>query len=330
MTYRSMQRCHVGVVGGGAWGSALAAVAARAGHSVLLWARQTALVETMNAYHRNDTYLPGIMLPDTIIATTNLKQLQDCSIVLIVTPAQTMRTICKALQPILHKGTPILICAKGIEQTSGMLMSQVLESELPHMIPAVLSGPSFAQDVASNRPTAVTIAASDLWSKKLANKLYSANFRPYVSQDLIGVQIGGALKNVLAIACGIVEGRRLGASAKAALIARGFAELARFGKAYGAQKETLMGLSGLGDLVLTCSTAQSRNFAYGVAIGRDEEPPQKLVEGVYTAAITNQLADKKGIDLPICRAIESVITGGKNIDEAVESLLMRPLQKETR
>ncbi len=323
------------VIGGGAWGTALATVAARAGLETSLWARDPETVAAINDSNENPRHLPGIALDPNISATTDLAALKDADFALLVTPAQTTRAVAAQIAGHLRPGTPVVLCAKGLERGSAKRLSEVLGEVAPDAVPAVLSGPSFATDVARHLPTAVTIAAADpALSRRLAEALSHATFRPYASADLAGVEIGGALKNVLAIGAGIVAGRGLGASAQAALIARGFAELRRLAAAFGAAPETLTGLSGLGDLVLTCSQAQSRNFSFGLSLGRGAAVAdllaegKALAEGAYTAAVAVEIAAARGIDLPISAAVEAVLTGRTTIDEATANLMRRPLKRE--
>jgi glycerol-3-phosphate dehydrogenase (NAD(P)+) len=266
------------------------------------------------------------------VPTASLEALRACDAVLLVVPAQATRTAARALAPHLKPGTPLVACSKGIERGTSLFMTQVLAQACPAATPAILSGPSFAADVAAGLPTAVTLAAEDpALAEALGAALGSASFRLYHSDDVRGVEIGGAAKNVLAIAAGIVGGRQLGASAAAALIARGFAELMRFGRAYGARAETLTGLSGLGDLILTCSTAQSRNYALGLTLGRGDHqlsPTGQLAEGALTASVLVAMAEARGIDLPIARAVEAVLAGHSDIEQAIGSLLARPQKAE--
>ena len=321
----------IGVVGAGAWGTALANAAARAGREVLLWGRDAALMETLTQRRANPAHLPGVSLADSVRPTDDLAAAAATDAVLLVVPAQASRAVATALAPHLAPGTPVVTCAKGIERGTSLFMTQVLGEACPRAVPAILSGPSFAADVAAGLPTAVTLAARDgAVAEALATALGSGSFRLYHSEDVRGVEIGGAAKNVLAIAAGIVGGRRLGASAGAALIARGFAELMRFGKAYGARAETLTGLSGLGDLILTCSTAQSRNYALGLSLGREEglHPPGKLAEGALTASVLVAMAQARGVDMPIARAVEDVLAGRHGIEQAIGSLLARPQKAE--
>ncbi len=322
---------HIGVLGAGAWGSALANVAARAGRRVTLWARDPRLAETI-AQRRQSPKLPGVRLEDSVAVTGALEAV-DAAALLVAVPAQALRSVARALAPVLRDGIPVIACAKGIERGTGRFMTEVIAECIAQAEPAILSGPSFAADVARGLPTAVTLAArSEALAGALAGALGSPMFRPYHSTDLRGVEIGGAAKNVLAIAAGIVEGRRLGASAAAALTTRGFAELVRFGKAFGARPETLTGLSGLGDLILTCSSRQSRNFSLGIALGEgrslEEAQRGKLVEGIFTASVLSEMANARGIDMPVAAAVAAVLDGRLDIDAAIESLLTRPFRAE--
>lgn len=319
----------IAVFGGGAWGTALALVAARAGHPVTLWARDGATVGAITARHENPHRLPGVALPGSITATHDIAIASAAEIVVLAVPAQATRGIALAAASAILPGTPVVIAAKGLERGTGMRLSAVVGEAMPHGVPAVLSGPSFAMDVARGLPTAVTIAAAEeSLALDLCRVLASSTFRPYAETDIAGVELGGAVKNVLAIAAGIVAGRKLGASALAALIARGFAELRRFADALGARPETLMGLSGLGDLVLTCSGPQSRNFAYGLALGAGAQPPDGLAEGVHTAAVARELARTHGVDTPVVNAVAAVLEGTLAIDAAIEGLMSRPLKRE--
>jgi glycerol-3-phosphate dehydrogenase (NAD(P)+) len=322
---------HIGVLGAGAWGSALANVAARAGRRVTLWARDPRLAETI-AQRRESPKLPGVRLADSVAVTAALDAV-DAAALLVAVPAQALRSVARALAPVLRAGTPVIACAKGIERGTGRFMTEVIAECVAQAEPAILSGPSFAADVARGLPTAVTLAARDeTLAGALAGALGSPTFRPYRSTDVRGVEIGGAAKNVLAIAAGIVEGRRLGASAAAALTTRGFAELVRFGKAFDARPETLTGLSGLGDLILTCSSRQSRNFSLGIALGEgrslEEAQRGKLVEGIFTASVLDAMASACGVELPIAAAVAAVLDGRLDIDAAIESLLTRPFRAE--
>lgn len=325
----------VGVIGGGAWGTALATVAARAGRAVTLWAREPEVVEAVNGNRENQIFLPGVTLDPAIRATGELAEVAAAPLVLLVSPAQALRHVAEALASDLAAGTPTVICAKGIERGTARLMSDVLAEAAPQAQPMVLSGPSFAADVARGLPTAVTLAAGSLEAARpVAEALAGPTFRPYLGDDIVGTQIGGAVKNVLAIACGIVEGRGLGTSARAALTTRAFAELSRFGRALGARPETLMGLSGLGDLVLTCSSPQSRNMSLGVALGEGQSMTEVLAgrqsvsEGVYTAGVVVEMAHASGIEMPIAEAVHWIVSGTRSVDEVIDDLLQRPIRAE--
>jgi glycerol-3-phosphate dehydrogenase (NAD(P)+) len=319
----------VAVIGAGAWGTALAAVAARAGRRVTLHARSTASVARMKATHEN-LRLPGIRLEAGIDITGDIAQAARADAILIATPAQSLREAATALAPYLKQPTPVVACAKGIERGTHKFMTEVIAEAAPNAIPGILSGPSFADDVARGLPTAVTLAAKDeVLAAALVQALGSSTFRPYHTTDIRGVEIGGAAKNVLAIAAGIAVGRKLGASAQAALTTRSFTELARLGRACGARAETLVGLSGLGDLILTCSSPQSRNFALGIALGRGEPPLSgKLAEGQFTAPVLVELAASQGVDMPVSNAVAAILSGKVTIDAAIEGLLTRPFKAE--
>jgi glycerol-3-phosphate dehydrogenase (NAD(P)+) len=319
----------VAVVGAGAWGTALAGVAARAGRAVVLCVRDAKNAAAIGAT-RSNPKLPGITLHAGIEVTGDLKRAAAADIILIATPAQNLRAAATALGPHLAAGTPLVACAKGIERGTHKFMTEVIAEAAAKARPAILSGPGFAEEVARGLPTAVTLAAADeSLASDLVQALGSATFRPYHTTDVRGVEIGGAAKNVLAIAAGIAVGKNLGASAQAALITRGFSELARFGRAFGARSETLIGLSGLGDLILTCSTPQSRNFALGLALGRGEPAPSgKLAEGASTAPVLVELAVAEGVDMPVSNAVADILRGATTIDEAVEGLLTRPFRAE--
>jgi glycerol-3-phosphate dehydrogenase (NAD(P)+) len=319
----------VAVIGAGAWGTALAGVAARAGREVILCTRSSESAAAIAAT-RSNPKLPGITLHASIEVTADISHAASAEIVLIATPAQNLRAAASALAPYLAKGTPLVACAKGIERGTHKFMTEVIAEAAPSARAAILSGPGFANDVARGLPTAVTLAAHDEeLAKDLVQALGSATFRPYHTTDVRGVEIGGAAKNVLAIAAGMAVGKNLGASAQAALTTRGFSELARFGRAFGARAETLVGLSGLGDLILTCSTPQSRNFALGQALGRGEAAPSgKLAEGAFTAPVLVELATAEGVDMPVSNAVADILRGATTIDDAVESLLTRPFKAE--
>ena len=323
----------IAVLGGGAWGTALANVAARAGRTVTLWEHDPANAQQL-ASERESKFLRGVRIEDSIAVTRDLAEAARAEAILLVVPAQAMRSVIKSLSTAIAPRTPIIACAKGIEHGTHKFMTEVIAECAPNAMPAILSGPSFAADVARGLPTAVTLAAHDeTLAATLTQALASRRFRPYQSSDVRGVEIGGAAKNVLAIASGIVTGRGLGASASAALTTRGFAELVRFGRALGAKTETMMGLSGLGDLVLTCSSPQSRNFTFGINLGngravKDIHATTGLAEGAFTAPVLLEMARKHKIDMPITAAVAAVIAGETSVDEAIESLLTRPLRSE--
>ncbi|MCX7307893.1 MAG: NAD(P)-dependent glycerol-3-phosphate dehydrogenase [Afipia sp.] len=319
----------ISVIGAGAWGTALANAAARAGRDVTLYARDVSAADTMSRTRENPR-LPGIAIAKSISITSDLAHAAKSEALLLVTPAQSLRQAATLLAPHLAKGTPVIVCAKGIERGTHKFMTEIIANVAPLALPAILSGPSFASDVAQGLPTAVTLAARDATTAEaLVHALGSDTFRPYHSTDVRGVEIGGAAKNVLAIAAGIVAGKKLGASALAALTTRGFAELMRLGQACGAKSETIAGLSGLGDLVLSCSSAQSRNFSYGMALGRGETPARdKLSEGEFTAPVLVELAREKKVDMPVANAVAAVLAGALTVNEAIEMLLTRPFKAE--
>ncbi|MBR0990890.1 NAD(P)-dependent glycerol-3-phosphate dehydrogenase [Bradyrhizobium japonicum] len=319
----------VAVIGAGAWGTALATVAARAGRSVTLWARNAEHAARI-ASTRDNPRLPGVRIAADIVITSDLAKSSRADVLLIATPAQHLRGAVNMLASHLTGPAPIVACAKGIEHGTHKFMTDVIAEAAPHAQPAILSGPSFADDVARGLPTAVTLAAKDeALASNLVKALGSPTFRPYHSTDIRGVEIGGAAKNVLAIAVGIAVGRKLGASAQAALTTRGFAELTRLGRALGARSETITGLSGLGDLILTCSSPQSRNFALGLALGRGEQPPAgKLAEGEFTAPVLIELAASQNVEMPVSEAVASILSGRSTIDAAISALMTRPFKAE--
>jgi glycerol-3-phosphate dehydrogenase (NAD(P)+) len=319
----------VAVIGAGAWGTALAGVAARAGRDVILCARNAGTAAHMAATRENPR-LPGVNLDARITVTSDIANAARVDIILLVVPAQNLREATAALAPHLAAATPVIACAKGIERGTHKFMTEVIAETAPNAVPAILSGPSFADDVARGLPTAVTLAAKDeALASALVQALGSATFRPYHTSDVRGVEIGGAAKNVLAIAAGIVIGKRLGASALAALTTRGFSELVRLGRACGARTETMSGLSGLGDLILSCSSPQSRNLSLGIALGRGEAPARdKLAEGEFTAPVLIELAASKNVDMPVSNAVAAILSGAVTIDEAIENLLTRPFKAE--
>ncbi|WP_072369559.1 NAD(P)H-dependent glycerol-3-phosphate dehydrogenase [Hyphomicrobium sp. NDB2Meth4] len=325
----------IGIVGGGAWGTALAQAMRHSGRDVALWVREPDVVSAINAHHVNDTFLPGVALDPGVRATGELADVAAADALLLVAPAQHVRSMARVLRPSLRPGQPVVICAKGIEQASGQMMGDVIAAELPDVTLAVLSGPSFAADVGRGLPAALTVACADeTVGRLLAERLGGPAFRLYWTNDVIGVELGGALKNVLAIAAGIVDGKGLGASAHAALVTRGFAEMRRLGAALGARPETLIGLSGLGDLILTCGSPQSRNMSLGRSLGRGESLTQALAgklavtEGVYTAAAVKRIAEEKGVEMPIACAVCDVVEGKLGVDAAIEQLMQRPLKAE--
>jgi glycerol-3-phosphate dehydrogenase (NAD(P)+) len=326
----------ISIIGAGAWGTALAVAAHRAGNEVLLWAFEAALVDTINGDHENTLYLQGTVLDPEIRATADLTEAGSADAILLAAPAQHMRRTLGPLAGQISPATPLVVCAKGIEQQTGALMSEAVEALFPDNPVMILSGPTFAAEVAAGLPTAVTLAGDDVAAAQaLADRLSSDRFRPYSGDDVIGAQIGGAIKNVLAIACGIAEGRGFGDNAHAALITRGLAELTRLCVVKGGRAETMMGLSGLGDLVLTCTSVQSRNYSLGVALGEGRALADVLgernsvAEGVYTASAATALAARIGIEMPIAAAVDAVLNQGAGIDTVIEALLARPLRTET-
>lgn len=322
----------LGVIGAGAWGTALAQLAAARGDDVRLWAREAEVVDAVNRAHENTAFLAGIPLSPAVVATGDLGELQDREALLVAAPAQHLRRV---LADVPAGATPLILCAKGIEAETCLLMSEVAAEVHPRAPIAVLSGPTFAHEVAAGLPTAVTLAAADqALGQALAQRLAAPHFRPYLSDDVIGAEVGGAVKNVLAIACGVVEGRRLGQNARAALISRGFAEMTRFGLAKGARRETLAGLSGLGDLVLTCSSTSSRNFSLGKAIGEGQAAADLLrdrrtvAEGAFTAPVLQKAARAAGVDMPVVDAVCALLGGQVEVGQVIGELLARPLKAE--
>jgi glycerol-3-phosphate dehydrogenase (NAD(P)+) len=323
------------VIGAGAWGTALANVARRAGLDVVLWAREAEVVRAIADRGVNDLFLPGVPVDPAVRVTSDLAAASDAELVLVVVPTQHQRAVATALAPHLSAGVPVVDCAKGIEIATGLFPSEILAEALPGHPIAALSGPTFAAEVARGLPTAITLAAPDLeLARQLAQTIGQTTFRPYASDDLPGVEVGGALKNVLAIACGIVEGKGLGQNARAALITRGLAEIVRLGRAKGGRSETAMGLAGLGDLVLTCSSTASRNYSLGFAIGRGEKladiqtQRRSIAEGVPTAAAVTALAARLGIELPIAAAVHAILHQDADIDATIAALLARPFRDE--
>ncbi len=330
-----MQFKTAGVIGAGAWGTALAQVAGWAGLDVLLQAREPEVVESIRARRVNEAFLPGIVLDDHVSVTADLADLGACDLILAVPPAQHMRSTLAAFAAHHRPGVPVVLCSKGIERGSLKLMTEVLAETLPDAPAAVLSGPSFAAEVARGLPSAVTLACADeALGEELMWTLSAPGFRPYLATDLIGAEVGGAIKNVLAIACGMSEGRGLGRSAHAALITRGFAEMTRMGVALGGQAETVAGLCGLGDLVLTCSSPQSRNMSLGLALGQGQTVEQALAgkrsvaEGYESAPAVRELAAKMGVDMPISLAVAALLNGETTVEAVIDNLLSRPLKVE--
>jgi glycerol-3-phosphate dehydrogenase (NAD(P)+) len=323
---------HIGVIGAGAWGTALTVVSAQAGRQVTLWAREVEVIESIKNRRENLRFLPGVTLPASIAVSSDLDEAAAADALLLAVPAQHLRGVLSNLRA--APGVPLVLCAKGIERDTGKLLPELLAECAPDAEPAILSGPSFASDVARGLPTAVTVAARMPIAQKLQHSLGSAGFRPYASDDVTGVALGGAAKNVYAIACGIVAGMGLGESARAALLSRSFAELCRLGETLGARSETLMGLSGLGDLVLTATSTTSRNYAFGLALGKGTSraelfaPDRPLAEGVATAPALIARAARHGVELPIAAATADILAGTLALDAAIPRLMSRPLRME--
>lgn len=320
-----------GVIGAGAWGTALAQLLAADGAPVRLWALEPDVVDAVNRTHENPLYLPGITLSPSIVATGAMADLSTCDLLMVVSPAQHLRSVV-AQAP---AGVPLLLCSKGIEAGTSLLMSQVAQQAQPTSPIAVLSGPTFAHEVAQGLPTAITLACEDkALGQRLATRIARPAFRPYLSDDVIGAEIGGAVKNVLAIACGVAEGAGLGLNARAALISRGFAEMTRFGLARGARAETLGGLSGLGDLVLTCSSTNSRNFSLGQGLGGGQTAAALLAnrrtvaEGAFTAPVLRDAAHAAGVEMPVVEAVCALLADAAPLAQVIDALLARPLRPE--
>jgi glycerol-3-phosphate dehydrogenase (NAD(P)+) len=325
----------VGVIGAGAWGTALAATARRAGRDVVIQAHETDVANTINETHENRHFLPGVQLDEDIRATTDLSEITACDAVLLVMPAQFLRAVTGEMAALWRAGVPAVICAKGIEQNTGALLSEIAAQTLPGVTLAVLSGPTFAVEVAKGLPTAITLASKDANTvAALLKAISTPAFRAYRSDDVIGVELGGAIKNVLAIGCGIIEGRKLGDNARAAFITRGLAEIARMATAKGADPETLVGLSGLGDLTLTCNAMQSRNFSLGVALGQGQAlgdilgERSSVAEGVFTASSAVQLAKTLNVEAPLCTAMDGILNNNADINQTIQNLLARPVGDE--
>lgn len=327
----------IGVIGAGAWGTALAQVLSNEDRDVLLWAREESVVEDINKHHENTEYLPSVELNENLKATTALEDVASRDILLFVTPAQHLRSTLNSIKSYYRQDQVIVVCSKGIELESGMLLSQVVEDVIPEAKVAVMTGPTFASEIARGLPGAVTIGVKDAdLGAMLQDTLGAKRFRPYVTTDIIGVQLGGAIKNVIAIACGVVYGRQLGESARAALLTRGVAEIARLGVAMGAKKQTLLGMCGIGDLMLTASSMQSRNFSLGAALGEGKSMESILsqrnavTEGVHTAKATLDLAKQNAVDMPITEAVYKCLHEGLSIEDAIEDMLNRPFKYDMK
>ena len=326
---------NISIVGAGAWGTALAEVMSRQGHQINLWAKESAVVNSINSSHENDVFLPNVKLSDLIVAFNNLEQITNCDLLLVVSPAQYTRETLLEVSKTLKPETPIILCSKGIEISSLSLMNQITESIFPDNPIAILSGPSFAIDVVNNKPTAVTLACKDLKiGKNIAESISLPTFRPYLSEDVIGAQIGGATKNVIAIAAGVVEGQKMGDSARAATIARGFSEIKRLAIAMGGKEETLAGLSGMGDLLLTCNSKTSRNYSLGIKLGEGQTIEEAtnglstIAEGMYSAKAITKLAVQNKIDMPITQAVNDLIEEKYSVTDIIDNLLNRPIKEE--
>ena len=326
---------NISILGAGAWGTALAEVMSRQGHQINLWAKESAVVSSINSSHENEVFLPNVKLSDLIVAFNNIEQITKCDLLLVVSPAQYTRETLVEVSKTLKSETPIILCSKGIEISTLSLMSQVTEDIFPENPVAILSGPSFAIDVVNNKPTAVTLACKDLEiGRTIAESISLPTFRPYISEDVIGAQIGGATKNVIAIAAGVVEGQKMGDSARAATIARGFSEIKRLAISMGGKEETLAGLSGMGDLLLTCNSKTSRNYSLGIKLGEGQSIEEAtnglstIAEGMYSAKAITNLAKKNGIDMPITLAVNDLIEKKYSVTEIIDNLLNRPIKKE--
>ncbi|CAH1667463.1 MULTISPECIES: NAD(P)H-dependent glycerol-3-phosphate dehydrogenase [unclassified Chelatococcus] len=332
----------IAVVGAGAWGTALAMTALRAGRSVRLWAREAEVVASIRENRENTLFLPGHHIPEAVSVDSDLAAVVvGADVVLIVVPSQFLRKTAEALRPHLTPGTPVVICAKGIERGSGLLLATVVEEALPGHALAVLSGPTFAGEVAAGMPTAITVASTDAAADPKASlaaavavALGTQAFRPYVSDDVVGVEVGGAVKNVLAIACGIATGLGFGANTRAALITRGLDEIKGLAEALGGRRDTVTGLSGIGDLTLTCSSEQSRNMRYGMGLATGRSASEifggrpVVVEGVENAQSVTDLARSLNVDMPICEAVRAVVLDGQPIADVMAALLTRPFRAE--
>ena len=325
----------IGVIGGGAWGTALTQVLSSGGRDVTLWAREEDVIASVNQSHENKTFLPGVKLQQNLKATGYLNDIAKRDILLLVTPTQFLRATLESVKSQLD-GKALVICCKGVELKTGLLPSQIAEQVAPKAHIAILTGPTFAAEIARGLPAAVTIAAKDrAFAKDMQQSLATQSFRPYISSDLIGAQIGAAIKNVIAIACGIAHGKKFGESARAALLSRGLAEISRLSEAMGGRRDTLMGLCGVGDLTLTCSSQQSRNFSLGFAMGEGKSadeilgPRKAVTEGVYTAQSAFELAKRHNVELPITKAVNQCLNEGLSVDVAIKEMLNRPLASES-
>lgn len=325
----------IGIIGAGAWGTALAQTLAKAGRDIILWAREPALVEAINTTRENPTYMPGVKLHENITATDSLTEAGTCDALMICTPAQFVRSTLQALKPDIAEGKPCIICSKGIEIETGFLMSEVAQDVVPQATYAILTGPTFAREIAEGKPSAVTVAIKDKdVAQEIIESIGNKNLRTYITEDILSAQIGGAIKNVIAIACGVIYGLKMGESARAALLTRGLAEMGRLASAMGAKKETLMGQCGVGDLILTCSSMQSRNFSLGVAIGEGKKVEdilkdrKSVTEGVHTAKALMVMARNNAVDLPISEAVHKCVNEGVSIEETIQKMLDRPVRAE--
>ncbi len=325
----------IAVIGAGAWGTALARILSKNNGSIKIWAKEDSVITSINTRHENETFLKNITLPNSIIAYKSFENFADADLILLVTPAQFMRTTLEALKEFVNPETPIVLCSKGIESETLKFMSEITTDILPQNPLAVLSGPSFAIDVAHGKPTAVTLACKNaLLGERIANTISLPTFRPYLSDDIMGTQIGGVTKNVIAIAAGIAYGFNLGDSARAAIIARGFSEICRLAITMGGEEETLSGLSGMGDLILTCSSEASRNFSLGVKLGNGQtvtkatEGLKTVAEGLHSAKAVLELSIKKKVEMPITKSVNDLIDQKSSLDEIINNLLSRPIKRE--
>ncbi len=325
----------ISIIGSGAWGTAIAQLIAARGQNVILWARRSELAAIINEKHENTENLPGIALNKNIQATADLKTAAHSDILFLVPPAQSLRETLQNLKPLVAKDSALILCSKGIELKSGLMMSEVAQDILPQNPLVILSGPNFAREIAAGQPAATTLASLDKnLAKNVQDTIGSPFFRPYISDDTTGVQIAGALKNVIAIACGIAQGLGFGESTRASLVTRGMAEIVRLGTAMGARTETFLGLAGMGDLMLTCSSTQSRNFSLGIALGRGEKledlrsKSRAVTEGVHTAKAALSLAARHKLQMPVSSAVDQCLNEGRKLDEALKEMLNRPFGSE--